>query len=261
VRIRAIGVSLVLALAMPGCSIFDSGSVGYKPPFVPIEFSINTEGEISVSIVGELVTPLGTFSVEGAKTVGLSQPDDATLVVIREPVGGAQRDHAYRINTNQELHVELDGKFLADIARNRVTISIVKGKAATVRITEGGGGGGAPPPGPGGPAETQGAQGSGACGGVGTYQVKVPSIKTGAKGDSVAAIQAKLAAICMDATVQQMPSFQEAAGAVSMVWLPIYEPFTVVMSPASPINPDASKPGRTVTVNSFYKATIIVSGG
>lgn len=52
---------LLSACDAPSTSV--SAQVGYQPPFLPVVFAINNDGTISASAQGDIVTPIGTFSV------------------------------------------------------------------------------------------------------------------------------------------------------------------------------------------------------
>lgn len=45
------------------------GSVGYKPPLLPIEVTVDEDGDVDLSITDSVNTPLGTFSVGLGKTI------------------------------------------------------------------------------------------------------------------------------------------------------------------------------------------------
>src|SRR5581483_6641006 len=80
----------------------------YKPPFLPIKFTLNSSG-ISVEGDTTIVTPLGSF------TLGASLPvvdTTQTLVIFRDTK--KREDTLYRINAGRKLRVVVDGRTTID---------------------------------------------------------------------------------------------------------------------------------------------------
>lgn len=78
-------------LATAGCE--RAGSATYRPPFVPVEFAVDTTGEVGISAGREVVTPLGTFGLKAQVKKDLSEDD--TMVVIKHEVGGDTRKDVF----------------------------------------------------------------------------------------------------------------------------------------------------------------------
>ena len=55
----------------------------YQPPLVPIELSVNSNGEAAIKLAPKCVTPLGTFGA--GKGVSAVSTDNNTYIVFRTP--------------------------------------------------------------------------------------------------------------------------------------------------------------------------------
>ena len=47
---------------LAGCGDEPKASVGYQPPLLPVQISIDSQGNLEVSFKGSVQTPIGTFS-------------------------------------------------------------------------------------------------------------------------------------------------------------------------------------------------------
>jgi hypothetical protein len=112
-------------------------SLSYTPPFLPISFSISSDGNISVKGNLSIVTPLGTFDI-GVDVSSSLKPDDHTLdVVIRHLDKGSPVDTAYAIQTGQsEVVVVTNGTTLIDITQHKVFIDASAGSIQTIDIKD-----------------------------------------------------------------------------------------------------------------------------
>src|SRR6185312_14438550 len=117
----SLALLILLACGIAGCQT--TAAVGYKPPFLPIKFVIDTNGDISIEGDASLATPVGEFSVSlGVSSASSVQPaDDSILLVIRHHVGDQIVDSAYQINSGQnEFVVVLDGEITLRITNRRI---------------------------------------------------------------------------------------------------------------------------------------------
>ncbi|GII83803.1 hypothetical protein Ssi03_17930 [Sphaerisporangium siamense] len=114
------------------------GHIAYQPPLLPIEFFIDTAGNIGVNAKSpKIVTPIGVFTISAGAVKDLRgdplppEPADVTQVVICQ---GAEpkRCHAYQIGSGRKMRITMDGRFVQDIERNRVTIEAAPGSTITV---------------------------------------------------------------------------------------------------------------------------------
>ncbi len=136
--IRSVCVSTILFLLISssaGCSGPASGSVVYKPPFLPIEFSLDSHGHISVGSGRSFTTFLGTFSVEGEWGKDLIT-SNSVLVLVTHRVDGRPQQDGYRIGGTTTLTTCLDGQFFQRVSANKVEISALSG-VSTIRVFRG----------------------------------------------------------------------------------------------------------------------------
>lgn len=112
---------LLVMLVVSGCTAGGAGlSVGYTTPFIPVTFSLNSDGQVSVSLGAEITTPIGTFSF-GA-TIGTPISSGSTRIVIIQTVSGNAVEHVYDIGETGSMNVCLNGQFFESISKNSITI-------------------------------------------------------------------------------------------------------------------------------------------
>lgn len=132
-KFRVLSTFLIFsALTASGCGY---ASVSYSPPFAPVEFSIDTNGTVSVHGDVKLVTPLGEFSVNAGIFKNLRSHPNSLLVVIRHKQNGELFDVGYRINTREQLSVVLDGHIHLTISNSRVFVDASRGRVRNVKIS------------------------------------------------------------------------------------------------------------------------------
>jgi hypothetical protein len=83
-RMRPLALLIGLVALLAAASGCKDATVGgsYKPPFVPIAVSVNDRGELSISFVASIVTPLGTFSLDVTPHLTDVTEDDGVLEII-----------------------------------------------------------------------------------------------------------------------------------------------------------------------------------
>src|SRR5579859_1938717 len=107
--------------------------ISYKPPFIPVTFSIDIHGNISFQADASLVTSIGTFSV-GVTTS--TQPEDGTLLLtIRHKQNGTLVDSMYKIQTDQdEVTVVVNGTTTIQVTKNSILIDASKSDIKTITV-------------------------------------------------------------------------------------------------------------------------------
>lgn len=96
-------VFIVLAISLLGCE--PEVEFGYQPPIVPIRVSINSNGELKVGFSGQVVTPIGTFDVEGGSAISLIRDRyDQGILVVRVDNEAV----VYRLEEGKEFKVTFD---------------------------------------------------------------------------------------------------------------------------------------------------------
>jgi hypothetical protein len=137
-RFRVLIPLLVLALllgATSACGSSPTGKVTYRPPFSPIEISVNTDGKVAISVGSELVTPIGTFGV-GADID--EPPSDETLLMINHRGSGGQIvQDRYAISSTQKLGVCFNGSAYGEFGDRRIILHAFD-TTSTVRIVASG---------------------------------------------------------------------------------------------------------------------------
>ncbi|MEU6153888.1 hypothetical protein ABZ816_28210 [Actinosynnema sp. NPDC047251] len=124
------------------------GHIGFQPPIVPITFTINTKGEISVAVSAEIVTPFGKVKV------GVNQrldedtvtdeedrelpppPADEREVIICPAEQTPTRCDRYTIHTGRKLRVAIDGKVVQHIDTRRQVLFTAPG--TRIKVTDDG---------------------------------------------------------------------------------------------------------------------------
>jgi len=118
------------------------GHIAYQPPLLPITFSIDTDGKIKVSVTTNLVNALGTVTVSGGIVTTSTgerlqpEPADVSQLIICQQSSAGQRCEAYQIGTGRKIHIEMNGKFVQDVERNRIVIEAAIG--STIEVTDNG---------------------------------------------------------------------------------------------------------------------------
>jgi hypothetical protein len=134
VRVLCGLLCLLLILATAACDVV--ASAHYKPPFVPVLFSIDTAGHISVEATAAVTTPVGEFSVSGGAVGSLKPPDDGLLVLIQRVLDGSPSEAAFQLNEDDEqVTVVVDGKSTLKISNRRVEIDAINGRVRTVLVS------------------------------------------------------------------------------------------------------------------------------
>jgi hypothetical protein len=130
-----LALSLLLLIGCSSSSGHPAAVIQYRLPFIPITFSLDSNGHFSVSTGLSITTPLGTFSA-GAQ-VGIPISNDSTRVSIVHTVSGMSEEDVYDIAERGPMNVCLDGRFQESIGENNITIQALDG-VSTVSIVQAG---------------------------------------------------------------------------------------------------------------------------
>lgn len=120
---------LTLMSVLSGCS--GGVAVAYKPPFIPVEFEIGTDGVFRATVGASITTFLGTFSVKSEASTPLAA--GATRVSITHVVGDARHVDVNDIAENGSVVLCLDGRFAQIIDKDAIDIEVLDG-TSTVRL-------------------------------------------------------------------------------------------------------------------------------
>lgn len=115
------------------------GHIAYQPPLLPITFSIDSNGHISVVLNPKLVTLLGAVSVGVGIVKNLAgtplpppQLVDVTQLIICQKGSAGKHCQAYQIGSGRKLRIEMNGSFVQNVERNRITIEAAPGSVINV---------------------------------------------------------------------------------------------------------------------------------
>ncbi|WP_329264551.1 hypothetical protein OG223_51110 [Streptomyces sp. NBC_01478] len=108
--VRLLVPVLLAALVVTGCKKPGGEASGsFKPNFLPVTFTIDSSGRISVSLDASIVTPLGEVSVSGFQQE-LGNPKPYLVAAIRHLVGGTAADQsAFVDRTTGPVHAAYAG--------------------------------------------------------------------------------------------------------------------------------------------------------
>jgi WD40 repeat protein len=127
---------LLLPLTAACSHVSGNVEVGYGagPVEFSATFSIHPDGSISVGGSVGFVTEIGVFKI-GANIEANTEPaQNETLLFIRHRVAGGVVDTAYRIGTDEDVTVVIDGLTTINVSNHKVTIDASKGKIKEITI-------------------------------------------------------------------------------------------------------------------------------
>lgn len=127
-------------------------TLSYTLPIIPIKFSIDNHGHITVGLGAEITTLIGEFGVSvSSQITNKPVPDNTLLVVIRHHEGTRLVDSCYRIDVGQgagsidikgydisEVKIGWNGKsnsVFIDASQGNITSILIRGAATTPTTT------------------------------------------------------------------------------------------------------------------------------
>lgn len=129
-------ILFAMALVLASCSNDeDPGTaweVSYSPPFAPIQFSIDSNGEIEISGNFSVVTPIGEFAIGVKKEFNVGSRQDLVLV-LRDGKHG--RDNVYLIKSGRGAKIVVDGRTTIVVGRQQVIVDITDAHLVEVIFT------------------------------------------------------------------------------------------------------------------------------
>jgi hypothetical protein len=108
--LRLISAVPALILLITACSSSVSAVAAFQLPFLPVEVSIGSSGQLSLSAAQSVVTPFGTFSISANIAKTLQSNPNIYWLIIRHEDNGRLVDTVYEIYTDQNIEVDLDGR-------------------------------------------------------------------------------------------------------------------------------------------------------
>jgi hypothetical protein len=122
-----------------GRAVQPAGYFSYQPPIIPITFTINTNGSISISVSTAIASPLGNISFGGdvADTTANHRPVPVEPVGVTQLIickaGSNRKDcQGYVIRTGRKVSITMNGQFQQTIENGQVTINAQPGSTVTV---------------------------------------------------------------------------------------------------------------------------------
>ncbi|MFG3011249.1 hypothetical protein ACGFZB_12435 [Streptomyces cinerochromogenes] len=238
------GVSLFALVGTAGCEKQDP-SASFTPAFVPVTFTLDASGKISVSVGKNFVTPIGTFSVNtGVEHQFDIHPKGYLTAVIRyvdRKLGLVES--GYLVHTDHKVEPSLDGVPLAPAKGILRADFTRRGTGGTLKISD---------TRQNTPVPTATASAS-SCPDSGSLTVTLPEVSA---GDSVADTVAELSAACLTVQYATEPAGQDD-GTVTRVVIPTAPGGSVQLPPVADGDPG---PGDEVTASTAQAATVYVSG-
>ncbi|MEU2061779.1 hypothetical protein [Streptomyces sp. NPDC013455] len=236
------GVSMGALLGAAGCEPQDS-SVSFTPAFVPVTFTLDSAGKISVSAGRNFVTPIGVFSVNtGVEHQFEKNPKGYLTAVIRyvdRKLGLVES--GFLVRTKHTVEPALDGVPLVPAKGILRADFTRRNTGGTLKISDT-------------PQSTPVPTASAAsCPDGGSIPVTLPEVSA---GDSVADTVAGLAALCLTVRYATEPA-DRPEGTVTRVVIPTAPEGSVQLPPAADGQPG---PGDEVTASAEQAATVYVSG-
>ncbi|MFJ4788864.1 SH3 domain-containing protein [Streptomyces sp. NPDC088794] len=237
-----VGASLLTLVGAAGCEK-SNPSVSFTPEFVPVTFTLDASGKISISVGRSFVTPIGAFSVDtGVEHQFAVSPKGYLTAVIRyvdQKLGLAEA--GYVIHTEHKVEPAMDGITLAPAKGILRTDFTGQQTGGTLTISDT-------------PQDTQVPTSSApSCPQSESVPVTLPEVSA---GDSVADTAAELSAVCLTVQYATEPADQDD-GTVSRVLIPLASEGSVQLPPAADGDPG---PGDKVTASTRQAATVYVAG-
>src|SRR5689334_22745661 len=96
--------AMIAAVVFGGWKLYTT--LTYHPPFVPIEFVLDSDGHIAVQVNANFVTPIGDFDLGGNALPNVQAPTGGILLQIEHLVNGVLMQASYQI------HEDTDDKVL-----------------------------------------------------------------------------------------------------------------------------------------------------
>ena len=116
--------SLVFLTGYTGCD--NQPTLTYHPVYLPIEISLEPNGDIVLSAAPEMATPIGTFSATEPlakyKTSG-----HTTLLAVRRSVHGTLKEDLIRVNSTAPMKFLLDGHYSFSSQGNAAILNLHAG--------------------------------------------------------------------------------------------------------------------------------------
>ncbi len=107
----------------------------FQPAFLPIVFTIDTQGHITIEGSASIVTEIGTFSVGAEAETALHPTDSSLLLIIRHRQDNAIVDTVYSLATpSDQVVVVTHGITTTAVMQDRIAIDASAGDIQRIQI-------------------------------------------------------------------------------------------------------------------------------
>jgi hypothetical protein len=103
--------------------------VGYQPPFLPIQFTIDESG-VSVSGDASFATPLGVFTV-GARAPIVDLDSDDIILILRD--SQHDTDTMYQITGRRNARIVVNGRAEIEVNGSKMIVNVLDGQIVELR--------------------------------------------------------------------------------------------------------------------------------
>src|SRR5579872_2228972 len=110
-------VTVILVLSLISCNTAGQTIiVSYTTPFVPVTFSIDSNGNISVNATANFATEIGDFAVTVVSSVAtVPAPANSIALTIRHKQNGQLFDAVYQLNTGKAGSAVVQGNNISEV--------------------------------------------------------------------------------------------------------------------------------------------------
>ncbi len=129
-------LALCASLFMTGCAV--TGSASYRPPFLPLRFTIDTAGHVSLQLDATISTEIGDFGVGAAAENDLTPPPGGILVFVQRLFDGEPTDAVFGVSQDasekiiiidNDITLKVIGRIVSIDAKKHHTILITTPQA------------------------------------------------------------------------------------------------------------------------------------
>lgn len=80
-------------------------SITYHPPFIPITFSIDSDGHVSMNAASSIATPAGDFDISADPANHLQIPDNGILMTIQHLLNGKTKVATFQVHEDESVKI------------------------------------------------------------------------------------------------------------------------------------------------------------
>jgi len=118
-------------LSASSCKESSSLFASYKPPILPVEFTIDEDG-VEISGSSSIVTPIGVFSIGSSNNFSFEE-NSCLYVTIKNY--NTNKKRIYEIDYGKKLHLRNDGETDISMKSNSIEINVYEGESYQLVLT------------------------------------------------------------------------------------------------------------------------------